>query len=145
MKNKNVLLISIIAVVVLLAAGAAVYFFRQSAQSPISGNSNYDYKKVAYNFRGKIMGKDAGGLLAEGAVLLLSNNKPQWMEQVIKFKISPDAKIFKMEGSGATVTVTASDFATIKIGDLVKIKADGLSVSGPEATAVDILIFDNQQ
>ena len=145
MKNKNVLLISA-AVVILLAAGLSVYFLRKSAKAPVAGtNVIYDYKKIAYNFQGKVLGKDADGLLAGGLVLLSSNNRLQSMVQAINFEISPDVKILKVEGSGKTAKVTAVALTTINIGDRVILKADGLSVAGQEAIATDILIMDNKK
>src|SRR3989344_6424860 len=140
MNNKNVLLVSIVAVVVLLAAGLGVYFLMKSANAPGSGTGVSTGDKVVYNFRGQIIGKDAGGFLARGLIMFLPNDSSRWMAQAVKFKISPDARIFKIEGNAQKTKLAGADLGTIKTGDLVKVKADGLSVSGPEAIATDILI-----
>jgi hypothetical protein len=150
-------IIYLIVIIILMIGGLAAYltyakknggsaiwsFFKTIKLGPAK---EYNYRDVVYNFGGTVAG-------IEGSIISISMKIPELpklpeaitsavelADQVIKFRVAPDAKIVKLVKTEKDASPVLVTLAEIQIGDQLRLKADSSDLAKKTATVTDILI-----
>lgn len=152
---KKKLIICVVVVLIILADVAIFfYYFKKPNKTAIPETKisakeiaaevtpikEYNFQTVIYNFWGKVVSKDDGGILVEGIIPKTSPSDKE-TNQTTKFKVSSDTKIVKEQIPGENWQ-TFFSLEDIQIGDSVGIKSDEINVEKKEASVTDILILN---